>query len=35
MEMIKYKITGLRLFQLLTGILKKIQCNNRGTGEGN
>jgi len=32
--MIKYKITGLKIFQLLTAMLKKHQSNNRGTGEG-
>jgi hypothetical protein len=31
--MIEYKITALKLSQLLTGISQKLQCNNRGTGE--
>jgi hypothetical protein len=34
LEMIKYKITGLKLSQLPTGILQKLQCNIRETGEG-
>jgi len=32
--LIKYKVTVLRLSHLLTSILKELQYNNRGTGEG-
>jgi len=34
LKIIKYKIIGLKLSQLLTGILQKLKCNNTGTGEG-
>jgi hypothetical protein len=33
MEMINYKITDVKYFQLPTGILEKLQFSNVGTAE--